>query len=154
MPAGWETKYCNKMSSCFITTFKSANCITRGLKMALLRTTTDPRGHLCNILLKVLTKHQRLGFGIWGLQSHARASAHAQNIRDVQKKARFVWLKKLQGVRQIASLKEQRSLSTTFFKIRRSYVKTHVYLLFHWSNCENCIIFTFSLHKGRQASTN
>ena len=50
----------------------------------------------------------------------------------------------------IACLKEQHFLSPTFFKIQRSYIKNHVYLLFHWSSGENCIIFTFSLHKGQQ----
>ena len=42
----------------------------------------------------------------WGVQSHAYAFAHAWNIRDMQKKARLVWFKKLQGVRQIARRKQ------------------------------------------------
>ena len=41
----------------------------------------------------------------WGVQSHVHASAHAWNIDDVQKKARLVWLRKLQEVWQIACLK-------------------------------------------------
>ena len=32
--------------------------------------------------------------------------------------------------------------------------KNHVYLLFHWFIGENCIIFTYSLHKEQQTSTN
>ena len=69
------------------------------------------------------------------------------------KKTRLVWLKKLQGVRQIARLK-QRYLSFTFYKTQRSYEKIMcIDLLFHWFSGENSIIFTFSSHKGRQAST-
>ena len=37
-----------------------------------------------------------------------------KNIWDVLKKACLVWLKRLQGVRQIARLKQQRFLSFTF----------------------------------------
>ena len=46
---------------------------------------------------------------------------------DVLKKACLVWLKRLQGVRQIAHLKQQRFLSFTFYKTQRSYEKI-VYL--------------------------
>ena len=63
------------------------------------------------------------GFDIWGVRSHAHASAHGWNIGDMQKKARLVWLRKLQDVRQIARLKQQRSLSFTFCKTQRSYEK-------------------------------
>ena len=69
-------------------------------------------------------------------------------------KARLVSLKKLQGVRQIARLKQQRFLSFIFYITQRSYEKIMcIYLLFDWFSGENCIIFTFSLHKGRQTST-
>ena len=61
------------------------------------------------------------GFGIWGMQLHVHASAHAYKIRDVQKKAHLVWLKKLQDVWQIARL--QRFLFSRFYKIQRSYEK-------------------------------
>ena len=44
---------------------------------------------------------------------------------------------------QITRLKQHRFLSPTFFKIQRPYKKNHVYLLFHWFNGENCVIFTF-----------
>ena len=85
------------------------------------------------------------------MQSHAHASAHA--MRGA-KKACLVWLEKLQGVRQITRLKEQRFLSFTFCKTQRSYKKIMcIYLLFHWFIGENCIIFIFSLYKGRQTST-
>ena len=57
------------------------------------------------------------------MQSHAHASTHAQNIRDVQKKARIVLFKKLQGVRRIARLKQQRFLSFTFYITQRSCEK-------------------------------
>ena len=70
-------------------------------------------------------------------------------LLDVQKKACLVQLKKLQGLRQIAPLKQQRFLSFTFYKTQRSYEKIMcIYLLLHWFTGQNCIIFTFSLHKG------
>ena len=86
------------------------------------------------------------GFGIWDMWSHAHTSAHAWNIRDVQKKAHFVWFKKLQGVWQITHLKQQCFLSFTFCKTQRSYKKfmclffislvqwwkLHVFILFTW----------------------
>ena len=56
----WETKYCYKMLSLFITLFKSADYITTGLKITLPRRATDPRGHLCNIFLTNLTIHERI----------------------------------------------------------------------------------------------
>ena len=34
--------------------------------------------------------------------------------------------------------------------VRENHV---IYLLFDWFSGENCIIFTFSLHKGQQTST-
>ena len=66
------------------------------------------------------------------------------------KKAPLVWLKKFQGVRQIARLKQQLFLSFTFCIItQRSYKKIMcIYLLFDWFGGENCVIFTFSLHKS------
>ena len=69
------------------------------------------------------------------------------------KKARLFSFKKLQGVRQIARLKQQRFLSFTFYITQRSYEKIMcIYFLFHWFSGENCIIFLFSLHKERQTS--
>ena len=56
------------------------------------------------------------------MRSHAHASAHAENIRDVLKKALLVSLKTFQGVQQIARLK-QRFLFFTFYKTQRSYEK-------------------------------
>ena len=65
-------------------------------------------------------------------------------------KARLVSLKKLQGVRQIARLKQQRFLSFIFYITQRSYEKIMcIYLLFDWFSGRNCIVFSFSLHKGR-----
>ena len=52
-----------------------------------------------------------------------------------------------------------RTSKTTFFIFhfyitQRFYEKIMcIYLLFDWFSGENCIIFTFSLHKGRQTST-
>ena len=67
---------------------------------------------------------------------HAIACAHPcthLKHRKRTKKARLVWLKKLQGVLQIARLKQQRSLSFTFCKTKRSYEKIMcIYFLFHW----------------------
>ena len=58
------------------------------------------------------------------------------------KKACLVCLKKLQGVRQITRLK-QHFLSFVFYITQKSCA-----LLFDWFSGENCIIFTFPLHKG------
>ena len=53
-------------------------------------------------------------------------------------------------MRQIARLKQQRFLSFTFYTTQRSYEKImYIYLLFDWFSGENCILFTFSLHKER-----
>ena len=41
-------------------------------------------------------------------------------------------------------------LSFTFYITQRSYEKIMCIYLFDWFSGENCIIFTFSLHKGRQ----
>ena len=55
--------------------------------------------------------------------------------------ASLVWLRKLQGMWQIARLKQQRSLSFIFCETPRSYEKIMcIYLLFHWFNGENCIV--------------
>ena len=60
------------------------------------------------------------------------------------KKARLVWLKRLQGVWQIARLKQQRFLSFTFYKTQRSYEKIIcIDLLFHWFSGENCMIYIY-----------
>ena len=72
--------------------------------------------------------------------ARARLCARLKDWRRA-KKARLVWLRKLQDVRQIARLKQQRSLSFTFCKTQRSYEKIMcIYLLFHWFSGENCII--------------
>ena len=71
---------------------------------------------------KVKKNKESSGFGIWGMRSHAHASAHAWNIGDVQKKARLNWLRKLQDVWQTARLKQQGSLSFTFCKTQRVFV--------------------------------
>ena len=69
----------------------------------------------------------------------ARLCARLKHWRRA-KKARLVWLRRLQDVRQITRLK-QRSLSFTFCKTQRSYEKiTCIYLIFHWFSGENCII--------------
>ena len=51
-----------------------------------------------------------------------------------------------------ARLKQQRFLSANFFKIQRSYKKIMCICYFIGSVVK--IVFTFSLHKGRQTSTN
>ena len=64
---------------------------------------------------------------------------------DVLKKACLVWLKRLQGVRQIAHLKQQRFLSFTLYKTQRSYEKIMcIYLLFHWFSGDNYIYISFT----------
>ena len=53
-------------------------------------------------------------------------------LKTCKKKACLVRLRKLQGVRQIARLKQQRSLSFIFCETQRSYEKIMcIYLLFH-----------------------
>ena len=95
-------------------------------------------------------KYLLKGFGIWGMPSHVHTTAHAYNIREVQKKACIVWFKKLQGVQQIACLKQQCFLSFTFYITQRSSEKIMcIYFSFHYFSGENCIIFLFSLHKER-----
>ena len=55
-----------------------------------------------------------------------------KTLETFKKKARLVLLRKLQGVQQIARLKQQRSLSFTFCKAQKSYKKIMcIYLLFH-----------------------
>ena len=88
-----------------------------------------------------LSRAAKAGFNIWGVRLHVPASVHAWNIGDVQKKACLVWLRKFQGLRQIARLKQQRSLSFIFCETQRSYQKIMcIYLLFHWFSSENCIV--------------
>ena len=79
--------------------------------------------------------------------SRAQSSRQAAILKFPQKK------KKLQGVQQIACLKQKHVLSFTFYKTHRPYKKIMcIYLLFHWFSGENFFIFIFSLHKGRQTS--
>ena len=65
---------------------------------------------------------------------HTHMSLHLPlHIRDVKKKSTpyLVLFKKLQGVQQIACLKQQCFLSFTFYKTQRSYEKIMcVYFLF------------------------
>ena len=64
-----------------------------------------------------------------------------KTLETCKKKAHIVWLRKLQGVQQIARLKQQCSLSFIFCETPRSYEKIMcIYLLFHWFNGENCIV--------------
>ena len=98
------------------------------------------------------------GFGIWGMQLHVHASAHAYKIRDVQKKAHLVWLKKLQDVWQIARL--QRFLFSRFYKIQRSYEKIMCICYFigsvvhHWTNEITNTHWFRSSHKEQKTLTN
>ena len=71
-----------------------------------------------------------IGFDIWDVRSHAHASAHAWNIGDRQKKARLVWLRKLQDVRQIARLKQQRSLLSLSVKHKNLTRKSCVFICY------------------------
>ena len=72
----------------------------------------------------------------------------------MQKKGCLVWFKKLQEVWQITHLKQQRFLSFTFRKTQRSYEKI-MCIYFTGSVVKIVyIIFTSSLHKGWQTSTN
>ena len=98
------------------------------------------------------------GFDIWGMHLHMHASAHAYKIRDVQKKAHLIWLKKLQDVWQIARL--QRFLSFRFYKIQRSYEKIMCIYYFigsvvqHWTNEITNMQWFRSSHKERKTLTN
>ena len=80
-------------------------------------------------------------------------SSHMPKRLDMRKKSTHCLIKK-------ASRCAVDCTSKTMFlifhclKTQRSYNKTTCfYLLFHWFNGEKCIIITFSLHKGRQIST-
>ena len=53
-----------------------------------------------------------------------------ETLEACKKKARLVWLRKLQDVRQIARLKQQHSLSFTFCKTQRSYKKICVFICY------------------------
>ena len=55
------------------------------------------------------------------------------------KKSTLVWLRKILDLRQIARLKQQRSLSSTFCKTQNLTRKSCVILL-HWFSGEYCII--------------
>ena len=98
------------------------------------------------------------GFAIWGMHLHVHASAHAYKIRDMQKKAHLIWLKKLQDVWQIACL--QGFLSFKFYKIQRSYEKImSIYYLTgsvvqHWTNEITNMQWFRSSHKERKTLTN
>ena len=51
-------------------------------------------------------------------------------------------------------MSKQLFLSFTFYIItQRSYEKIMCIYLFDWFSGENCVRFTFSLHKGQQTST-
>ena len=93
----------------------------------------------------------RSGFGILGVQSHAHASVHAWDTRDVQKKPRLVWVKNLQGVRQIARLKQQRFYLSLSIKHKDLTRKSCVFI-FYFIGSVGKILFLFTLHKGRQTS--
>ena len=81
------------------------------------------------------------------------ASLHTPETLETVKKSTPCLTKKLQSVPQIVRLK-QRFLSFAFYKTQKSYEKImRTYLLFHLFKDESCIIFTFSLHKGQQTST-
>ena len=57
-------------------------------------------------------------------RTRTRTPMHTSKILGrCKKKAHLVWLKKLQGVRKIARLKQQRFLSLTLHKTHRSYEK-------------------------------
>ena len=76
---------------------------------------------------------------------------HMPKTLEMCKKSMPCLIKKLQGVWQIAHLKQQRFLSFTFYKTQRSYKKIMcIYLLFHWFSGEDFIMFLFSLLKGWQ----
>ena len=67
------------------------------------------------------------------------------------KKSTPCLIKKLQGVRQIARLKQQCLLSFSFYKTQSSYKKI-MCLFFNFIGLVVKIMFLFSLHKGQQAS--
>ena len=87
------------------------------------------------------------GSGIQGVGLHEQASAHTYNVRDMLKKSMPCLIKKVS--RCAAHHTSKTTSSFTFYITPRSYEKTMcIYLLFDWFSGENCIIFTFSLHKG------
>ena len=70
--------------------------------------------------------------------ARARLRARLKHWRHAKKKARLVGLRKLQGVRQMARLKQPRSLSFTLLKyenyviLRQSHVYLFVISLYQW----------------------
>ena len=82
-----------------------------------------------------------------------RTPLHMPKTLQTGKKARHVWFNKLQGVRQIAHLKQ---LLFIFHFLCNTKIlrENHVYLfLFHWFSAENCVIFLFSLLRKNYKET-
>ena len=82
-------------------------------------------------------------YRLWHMRCVIAHACLCTNLRQWRhaKKARLVWLRKLQGVRHITRLKQQRFLSFTFCKTQKSYEEIMcIYLLFYWFSGENCII--------------
>ena len=91
----------------------------------------------------LLSTHLCRLWHIRGAIARTRTPLHTpKTLETCKKKARLVSFKKLQGVRQITRLKQQRFLSFTFYITQKSYAKMCIYL-FHWFSGENCIIFIF-----------
>ena len=84
---------------------------------------------------------------------HAHATAHTKNIKRRAKNSMPCLIKEASRYAVDRISKATTFLSLTFYKIQRSYEKI-LYLLYHWFSGENGIMFTFSLHKGQQTSTN
>ena len=79
------------------------------------------------------------GFGMRREMARARLCTRLKCQRRATKSTPCL-IKKVQGVRQIARLKQQRCLSFTFYVTQRSYEKIMcIYLLFDWFSGGNCI---------------
>ena len=87
------------------------------------------------------------GFGMRHRITHACLCTCLKHQRCVKKSMPCFIKKTSRSVGDITHLKQQCFLSSTFYKIQRSYDKIMYIWLFHWYSGENCIVFTFSLHK-------
>ena len=89
-------------------------------------------------------QHISPGFGIW---DRTRTPLDTPKTLETCKKiARLVWLKKLQGVRKIARLKQQRFLSFTFYKTHRSYEKSCAFICYFIGSVVKIVLYLHFLY--------
>ena len=77
--------------------------------------------------------HKNAAINIWGCDP-MHMPLHTPKTLEMckKKKACLVWFKELQGVQQIACLKQQRFLSFTFYITQRYYEKMMYLFIFYF----------------------